>query len=720
MILRRSEFTHVVPLGAASALLIHAVTQVRLTVTAQVARLIEFFDGAVELEVALPQLAIKLGHDQATIRACAMMLLERGVLSDRSVEDDRAKIVRELTGLHGRDDPTAALDRYRRAQAEGSHPYWGVQAARGIDEPSSLGRRLDLLLFGDCDVQMETDFLRREATRRCIDLRVVASFIDDLQLAEERRHDAIVIGALQARHAIVLGDARHHGGDPARVYVESVRSVLHKLRAITPAPILIDALPEPTVQPLGLADRGQHSHRNRFRRTNLALEQLAEDFADVHVVDVAAALGAEGAARLLDDGLVSFTHFGSPGWMLQRPESELAAVHHKFPDIAPLTDYLGGDPYRREAVMARVHMDTLTVVLGLGRKKCVIVDLDGVLWPGVLAETGSPFAWTAEISSPNSYIGLYFGIHEALRALRRRGILLACVSKNDEATVQELWRYPEHYPRPRLLTLESFVTSRINWRDKPANIRSIAEELGFALDAFVFVDDSPLERERVRRSLPEVAVLGDDLFALRRALLTDPRLQPARLTPESAVRSELVKAQLDRSRLRAEVSDESAFLGSLEIVCTVERLAPDTADAGVLARVQELFERTTQFNANGRKFAVAELQGLVGASDARVFTLRMRDRFADHGLVGAAVVAGGEILNFVMSCRVIGLGGECALLTGIIGDHGCNDGELRAQIVTTERNTPVRNLYRDNGFIDSGQGRWSMSAGADKAGHLAA
>ena len=102
-------------------------------------------------------------------------------------------------------------------------------------------------------------------------------------------------------------------------------------------------------------------------------------------------------------------------------------------------------------------MDAMSMVLGLDRKKCVIVDLDGVLWPGVLAETGSPFAWSPEIGGPNSYIGLYFGIHEALRTLRRRGILLACVSKNDEATVRALWRYTQPYPRHRLLTPDHFV-----------------------------------------------------------------------------------------------------------------------------------------------------------------------------------------------------------------------------------------------------------------------
>ena len=229
------------------------------------------------------------------------------------------------------------------------------------------------------------------------------------------------------------------------------------------------------MQPLGLAERGLDGHRNRFRRANLALAELAEEFADVHVVDVAAALGRGRVRGLLDDGLRSFTHFGSPGWMLQRPASENAAVHDLFPDTAPLAALVGGDPYgARGSWRARISTRS-SACSAIDAKKCVIVDLDGVLWPGVLAETGAPFAWPPEISGPYSYIGLYFGIHEALKTLKRRGILLAAVSKNDEAMVRELWKYPDHYPRERLLTPDDFVTWRVNWTDKADNIRSIAE-----------------------------------------------------------------------------------------------------------------------------------------------------------------------------------------------------------------------------------------------------
>jgi FkbH-like protein len=715
VVLRRSDFVHLIPVASGSVLAIHAVTQHRTTVTPEVARLIGWFDTPTDLAAALPALAAAFPYPPETLRACADLLLAQGILTEQTAEQEAAEVARELSAVHGR-DPTEQLDRWRRAAAEGSHPYWSVTAPRGIAAPAAMRHRVDALLFGDCDVQMETDFLRREAAARGIDLHVAAAFADDAALAGERRHDVVIVGALQARHAITLGEPRHHDdGDPARVYVDAARALLEQLRAHTDAPILLDGLAEPTVQPLGFADHGIHSHRNRFRRTNLALQELADTMPGVHLVDVAATLGAVGSAALVDDGLVGFTHFGSPGWMLQRPPAELAAVHGQFPDLAPLAGALGGDPYGREAAMARAHMDAIAIVLGLDRRKCVIVDLDGVLWPGVLAETGSPFAWSPDISSPHSYIGLFFGIHEALLALRRRGVLLACVSKNDAATVRALWEYPPHYPAGRLLTLNSFVTTRINWEDKAENIRSIADELGFALDAFVFIDDSPRERERVRQALPDVTVLGEDLFAVRRALLTDPGLQPARLTAESAARGDLVKAQLDRARLRNAAGDMAAFVASLEIEWSVTRLA---ADSPALERVAELFERTTQFNANGRRFGVAALRALADG----VFALRMRDRFGDNGLVGAAVVSGNEILNVAISCRVIGLGGERVLLDAVIAQARGGADALVGRIVETARNLPARHLYRDAGFTARGDGWWGLALRqeADATYHLAA
>ena len=709
MLIRKSSYVHLTVLAEDRVLIVHAISHFRLVVDKEVASIIDWFAEPRDMPGEMPPLLAAHTLEPDVLAGCLATLMERGVLTDRDAAAESAETAARLNELHGR-DPGEALDQLRREDKQGADPYWSVSAKQGADQlGQSYKHRWDVLLFGDCELQMEADFLRRAAAAQSVDLRVATGFPDDLRLAGERPHKAIFIGALRSRKMVAQGSAADHGGDPTRVYIDEARAVIEGLRAHSDAPILIDNLPEPTVQPMGFADKGVHGHRNRFRLLNLHLEAMAAEFPDVHMIDIAAALNAEGSARLLDDGLVGLTHFGSPGWMLQRPSSELAAVHGLFPDAELLKDLVGAHPYRREEVAARAHMDALSVLMGLDRKKCVILDLDGTLWPGVLAETGAPFAWTPEISGLYSYVGLYFGLHEALLALKRRGVLLACVSKNDEALVRELWRYPDHYPRDRLLTLDDFVTVRINWDDKAANIRSIADELGFALDAFVFVDDHPVERERVRSALPEVEVMGEDPFALRRALLTDPRLQTPTVTGESAARTHLVKSQLDRDRQRTGAADGEAFLASLEVVCTFDR----PTDPDILARVAELFQRTTQFNTTGRAFALAELTR--HAASGRVFIAHARDRFGDYGLVAAAVVESGEIAAFAMSCRVIGLKVEHRFLAFMLEALAADHVAVEARILPTPRNGPVRHLYADNGFNPAGEGVWRVQLKALRA-----
>jgi FkbH-like protein len=437
------------------------------------------------------------------------------------------------------------------------------------------------------------------------------------------------------------------------------------------------------------------------------LSELVELYTDVHVVDIAAALNAAGAERLVDDWLVHFSHFGSPGWMMQRPESEKRAVHNISPDATPLAEMLGGNPYLREPIAAKAHMDALVAATALDQKKCIIVDLDGLLWPGILAETGSPFAWTEEISGPYSYVGLYFGLHDALLTAKKRGILLACVSKNDEDTVRRLWLYEPHYGAADLLTPNDFITWRVNWNNKVDNIRSISEELGLALSSFIFIDDSKIECERVRRQLPQIEVWNESPFFLRRRILTDPRIQSPHKTIQSGLRTELTRAKLNRQAARGQAIDEEQFIASLELETKVEVLNSEEK----LARVAELFERTTQFNTTNKKYTVAELYALLRDPAAHIFVMHVRDRFGDHGLVGAAVIRNREITGLVLSCRVLGIGIENKfvqyILTVLSSDKTV---VLTATIVETDRNMPVRNIFKDNDFAFE-NGTWKIIIG---------
>jgi predicted enzyme involved in methoxymalonyl-ACP biosynthesis len=66
------------------------------------------------------------------------------------------------------------------------------------------------------------------------------------------------------------------------------------------------------------------------------------------------------------------------------------------------------------------------------------------------------------------------------------------------------------------------------------------------------------------------------------------------------------------------------------------------------------------------------------------------------------VLRDGEIVGLALSCRVLGIGVEHRLLQAIIAGEGA----LTARITPTDRNAPVRNIYRDNGFTAGDDGVW--------------
>ena len=170
----------------------------------------------------------------------------------------------------------------------------------------------------------------------------------------------------------------------------------------------------------------------------------------------------------------------------------------------------------------------------------------------------------------------------------------------------------------------------------------------------------------------------------------------------------LVKAQIARQQLRAETLGEQQYLESLAIQCRIERL---TAGSPQLQRVEELFQRTTQFNTTGRQFAASELAALAGHPDARLFVIEVSDRLGDHGLVGAAVIEHHDIIGLAISCRALGMGIEHSFLRHILSDRP--DLPLRGRIIPTPRNIPARNIYRDHGFVETASGvfQWTPAAG---------
>ena len=58
-----------------------------------------------------------------------------------------------------------------------------------------------------------------------------------------------------------------------------------------------------------------------------------------------------------------------------------------------------------------------------------------------------------------------------------------------------------------VLKKDDFVSFKINWDEKYNNMKQISKELMLGMDSFVFWDDNPIERDKVRKFCPEIKVI---------------------------------------------------------------------------------------------------------------------------------------------------------------------------------------------------------------------
>jgi len=377
--------------------------------------------------------------------------------------------------------------------------------------------------------------------------------------------------------------------------------------------------------------------------------------------------------------------------------SALAERHGLDKFVEPRLWYHAKQPFAPAAI-GLVAYSLSRIVAGLrGRAfKALVFDLDNTLWGGVVGDDGVEGIVLGPNGGPDGEAFRDLQIYA--RALRQSGIMLAICSKNDP----EIARKPFVEHSDMVLRLDEFSVFAANWEPKPDNLRKIARELNIGLDALVFVDDNPVERDLVRRTLPEVYVpeIPEDpaeiVAALDRLLLFD---RP-RLTVEDLARSDMMAAEMKRRELQVDSVDLASYLASLGLLATcgdVDRISEP--------RVTQLLNKTNQFNLTGERVTTSTIEDYMTTGFARWYGLS--DRLGDYGIVSAIVghVDGRRMIvdNWVVSCRAFQRTLESFILNDVsqiaLG-KGCTTIAMR--LADTGRNAYARNAVKELGFAVNG------------------
>jgi FkbH-like protein len=431
-----------------------------------------------------------------------------------------------------------------------------------------------------------------------------------------------------------------------------------------------DAFRCPIIQqaalPVHLPVLGNNEHRlpgSRLRftaRLNEALRAMAEEEGvDILAVD-------DRAAR---DGIAKW--------------HDTALWHRSKQEISPIAAPLYGDLVGRWLAAKQ------------GRSfKCLVMDLDNTMWGGVIGDDGLEGIALGQGSALGE---AYVAFQEYAREQSRRGVILAVCSKNDEANaVEPFEKHPDMVLKRA--DIASFVA---NWSNKADNIRTIAQELNIGLDALVFIDDNPFERNLVRQELPMVAVpeVGEDPTGYPLALADAGYFEGLSVTDEDRERTSQYQGNKARDALKASVTDLPSYLRGLEMQLVWKRF-----DRIGLQRIVQLINKSNQFNLTTRRYTDEDVIAVMADPDAFGLQLRLLDRFGDNGII--AIVIGRLQANkdvtidtWLMSCRVLGRQVEPTTLN-LIAQEAVKLGARRlvGEYIPTKKNGMVKDHYAKLGF----------------------
>ncbi len=358
--------------------------------------------------------------------------------------------------------------------------------------------------------------------------------------------------------------------------------------------------------------------------------------------------------------------------------------------------YLGGIKFsmKAEKVLEQYINRCVDSVKGK-RKKCMVLDLDNTLWGGVVGEVGMEGIELSDYKEG----ARYKDFQKKLKEIKDLGIILAVVSKNNFDDAIKVIREHKHM----VLKEEDFVALKINWDLKSQNIRDLSEELNIGLDSIVFIDDNPVERESVKRELPEVTVPGfpqDTSELLNFAVeLYHNYFYTLDITDEDTVKTEIYRQNMKRRDAQKSSASYEDFLKSLETKIEIRRISAENVQ-----RAAQLTQKTNQFNLTTKRYSEQELLALIDEEGFEGFVAYVSDRFGDNGMVSVVITKRKtdteiELDTFLLSCRVMGRFIEEQII-GFIEDLYKKSGYKR--LVTyykpTEKNAPVKDFFERLGY----------------------
>lgn len=341
--------------------------------------------------------------------------------------------------------------------------------------------------------------------------------------------------------------------------------------------------------------------------------------------------------------------------------------------------------------VAKQVIDVIKAIKGK-IKKCIILDLDNTLWGGVIGDDGLENIQIGELGIGHAFSEFQMWLKE----LRKRGIILAVCSKNEEKAAKEPFiNHPD-----MVLRLDDISMFVANWEDKASNIQLIQSTLNIGMDSIVFFDDNPFERNLVKSVISDICVpdLPEDPSQYLEYIKSLNLFETASYSEADKDRTKQYQEEIGRVSLQKQFSSYSEYLESLEMVAETKPF-----DSFHFSRIAQLTQRSNQFNLRTVRYTEQEVAQLADSAEHLTLYFTLKDKFGDYGLISVVVMDKRRdnlfISEWLMSCRVLKRGMEEFIIDEIMQTARKNGySKVTAEYIRTAKNNMVSNLYEKLGM----------------------
>ncbi|SEW40972.1 HAD-superfamily phosphatase, subfamily IIIC/FkbH-like domain-containing protein [Chryseobacterium wanjuense] len=336
-------------------------------------------------------------------------------------------------------------------------------------------------------------------------------------------------------------------------------------------------------------------------------------------------------------------------------------------------------------------------------KKCLILDLDNTTWGGIIGDDGLGKIQIGSLGIGKAFTEFQYWV----KALQKRGVILAVCSKNDEDKAKEPF---EKHP-DMVLKMEDIAVFVANWDNKADNIRKIQNILNIGFDSMVFLDDNPFERNLVRENLPDICVpeLPEDPAEYLEYLYGLNLFETASFSENDAERTKQYQVEAQRATDLESFTDVTDFLKSMNMISDVQAFNNFSKP-----RVSQLTQRSNQFNLRTVRYTEQEVENLMNSEDHHTISFTLEDKYGDNGLICVIVLEKKDpetlfIDTWLMSCRVLKRGMEDFTLNTIIDTAKKNGFKyVMGEYLPTAKNQMVKDHYERLGFR-SHEDKWLLN-----------